>query len=179
MEWEVVARVHLSHQNSDVHALTFTKMFKKCKADHPNFQPTETLLRIVTDWSDAEVNGSKRSVGEDSVMQLLKGCKVHWIRSWHRVCDRVVHSMQKVKEKQIFNKIAIAITRCDGPSVLECFKVLCPQSSANTLLTVIKDLSLEEVEFLYKNCNWTAAKKWVEWWIRPQHLKMLHKDHGY
>ena len=30
-------------------------------------------------------------------MQLLKGCKVHCIRSWYCVCDRVVHSMQKVK----------------------------------------------------------------------------------
>ena len=59
----------------------------------------------MTDLSDAEINGLKRSVGEDSAMQLLKGCKVHWIRSWHRVRDRVVHSMQKVKEKQIFTKL--------------------------------------------------------------------------
>ena len=29
MEWEVAARVHLSHQNSDVHALVFTKMFMR------------------------------------------------------------------------------------------------------------------------------------------------------
>ena len=93
-------------------------------------------------------------------MQLLKGCKVHWIRSWHHVRDRVVHSMQKVKEKQIFNKITYtAITHCDGPSALEYFTVLCSQSSVKTLLTVIKKLSLKEVEFLDKNCNWTAAKK--------------------
>ena len=31
MEWEVVARVHLSHQNGDAHALAFTKMFKNAK----------------------------------------------------------------------------------------------------------------------------------------------------
>ena len=178
MEWEVVARVHLSHQNGSAHALAFTKIFKKCKMDHPSFQPTETLLGIVTDWSDAEINGLKRSVGEDAAMQLLKGCKLHWIRSWHRVRDRVVHIMQKVKEKQIFSKIATAITHCNGPSALECFKVLCSQSSAKTLLAVVKDLSLEEAEFVDKNCNWTATKKWVEWWIRPQHLKMLYKDHA-
>jgi len=27
------------------------------------------FLRILTDWSDAEINGLKRSVGEDLVMQ--------------------------------------------------------------------------------------------------------------
>ena len=79
MEWEVVARVHLSHQNGIVHALAFTKMLKKCKS---SFQPTETLLGIVTDWSDSEINGLKISVGETAADQLLKGCKVHWIRSW-------------------------------------------------------------------------------------------------
>ena len=141
----MVARVYLSHKNGSAHALAFTKCLK-CEVDHHNFQPTETLLGIVMDWSDAEINGLKRSVGEDVAMQLLKGCKVHWIRSWHRVRDRVVHSMQKVKEKQIFSKIATAITHCDGPSALECFKVLCSQSSAKTLLTVVKDLSLQKLQ---------------------------------
>ena len=28
MEWEVIARVHLSHQNGIAHALAFSKMFK-------------------------------------------------------------------------------------------------------------------------------------------------------
>jgi len=28
MEWKMVARVHLSHQNGIAHALAFTKMFK-------------------------------------------------------------------------------------------------------------------------------------------------------
>ena len=148
------------------------------QADHPNFQPNETLLGVVTDWSDAEINGLKSCVGEDEAMQLLKGCKVYWIRSWHRVRDRVVDSTQKIKEKQIFNKIATAITHCDGHNALECFKVLCSQASATTLVTVVKDLSLEEAQFVDKNCNWTSAKKWVEWWIRPQHLKMLHRDYA-
>jgi len=141
MGWEVVARVHLSHKNGIAHALAFSKMFKKCKSDHPSFQPTETLLGIVTDWSDSEINGLKISVGEAAAHQLLKGCKVHRIRSWHHVRDRVVHSMEKVKEKQIFNKIATAITHCNGPSTLECFKVLCSQTSAKTLLSIVNDLS--------------------------------------
>ena len=74
MEWEVVAS---SHQNGSAHALAFIKIFKKCKMDHPSFQPIKSLLGIVTDWSYAEINGLKRSVGEDAAIQLLKGCKVH------------------------------------------------------------------------------------------------------
>ena len=49
----------------------------------------------MTDWSDTETIGLKRSIGQDSAMQLLKGCKVQWISSWHCVCDRVVHSIQR------------------------------------------------------------------------------------
>ena len=28
---------------------------------------------------------------------------------------------------------------------------------------------------LMKNCDWSAATKWVEWWMQPRHLQMLHK----
>ena len=137
------------------------KCFKNAKRIIPI---SETLLRIVTDWSDTEINGLKRSIGEDSAMQLLIGCKVHWIRSWHCVRGRV---WKRLKKKQIFNKTATASIHCDAPSALKYFKVLCSQSSTKTLLNVIKVLSLEEVEFLDKNCNWIAAKKRVERWISP------------
>ena len=43
----------------------------------PNFELGETLLGIVVDWSDAEINGLGQAVGKDLATKLLCGCKVH------------------------------------------------------------------------------------------------------
>ena len=34
----------------------------------------------------------------------------------------------------------------------------------------------DEAAFVDKCCNWSKAKNWAQWWLRPKHLKMLHKD---
>jgi len=70
----------------------------------------------------------------------------------------------------------VKITKCHGIDALSCFRVLCSQSSAKILLSPFKALSFDEAEFVDNRCNWSGASKWAEWWIRPQHLKMLHKD---
>jgi len=36
-----------------------------------------TLVGVVTDWSDAEINGLRMAVGKETAEKLLKGCKVH------------------------------------------------------------------------------------------------------
>ena len=33
----------------------------------------------------------------------------------------------------------------------------------------------QEVDIVEKSFNWTIAKNWAEWWMRPSHLQMLHK----
>lgn len=66
-----------------------------------------TLLGVVIDWSDAEINGLKLVVGQ----QLLKGCSVHWQRSCQRIADRVTSSTNKSKEKKLFLKIAYKKSR--------------------------------------------------------------------
>lgn len=81
LERVVVGRVHLSHQNSSAYALAFSKIFTKCAKNHPQFQLGKSLLGIVTDWSDAEVNGLKKFAGDTIATQLLEGCKVHWAHS--------------------------------------------------------------------------------------------------
>ena len=37
---------------------------------------------IVVDWSDAEIQGLSQAVGNDQATNLLRGCKLHWGRSW-------------------------------------------------------------------------------------------------
>ena len=50
------------------------------------------------------------------------------------------------------------------------------QQNAEKLLGTINSLTLDEAAFVDKCCNWTKAKNWAEWWLRPKHLQMLYKD---
>ena len=58
--------------------------------------------------------------------------------------------------------------------VLKLFDVL--QGKAE-ILTVQHLLSLpdEYLTVVTHNCDWSSAKTWVQWWIRPKHLQMLSK----
>ena len=40
----------------------------------------------------------------------------------------------------------------------------------------INSLTSDEAAFVDESCNWSKAKNWAEWWLRPKHLQMLHKD---
>ena len=63
-----------------------------------------------------------------------------------------------------------------GEGVYTCFEVLCSQQSAEKILGTINSLTSDEVAFVDKSCNWSKATNWAEWWLRPKHLQMLHKD---
>ena len=70
-----------------------------------------------------EMKGLKLAIGEKASMQLLRGCRVHWIRSCQRVCDRVASSIDKGKEKAVFRTLASAITYLDDRGhILACFQ---------------------------------------------------------
>ena len=57
------------------------------------------------------------------------------------------------------------------------FEVLCKKKSAYTPLDVIRGLTNDDAKFIDSSTNWASATKWVEWWMWPQHLKLLHKDY--
>ena len=81
MECVVVARVRLDTQTSAGYALCFKKMFEKCMNANENFELGLTLQGIVTDWFSAEIHGLTTAIGIDTAEKLLKGCKLHWLRS--------------------------------------------------------------------------------------------------
>ncbi len=57
-----------------------------------------------------KTRGLRDAVGTDMARTLLKGCQVHWNRSWQRIRDRIVASKEKAFEKSIFEKIARHLT---------------------------------------------------------------------
>ena len=107
----MVSRVRLTKQDHSAYCLAFSKTFAKCSLDHCLFKPGESLLAVVTGWSDAEVCGLCDAVGEQVGQSLIRGCRVHWNRSWQRIRDRVSCSKDKNLEKCIFSKIASQIIK--------------------------------------------------------------------
>ena len=85
MEWTIVSRIRMDKQDANAHALAFRKTFDACKESYPDFSVGSTLLGVVVDWSDAEIQGLAKAVGRELANELLRGCNVHWARSWQRV----------------------------------------------------------------------------------------------
>ena len=106
MQWTIVSRVRMDKQGKNAYHLAFSKIFAKCKTDTPNFELGKSLLGVIIDWSDAEIQGLGGAVGPDVARKLLKGCSVHWSRSWQRVRNRVLGSYDKEHEKKLFSLIA-------------------------------------------------------------------------
>ena len=179
MDWMVVSRVRMDQQTAAAYGLAYSKMFAKCKSMYPTFQPGETLLGIVVDWSDAVIKGLGFALGKEKAMAILRGCKVHWARSWQRVRDRVAMSANKKREKALFSLIASEIPNTPAGNDLErAFAVLCKEKTSHSLVGVIKGFTTSDADFIDVETNWSTAKKWVEWWMRPNHIKLLHKDYS-
>lgn len=121
----------------------------------------------------------KLAIGEDTVDGLLRGCNVHWARSYQRVADRVNSSVQKCNKKvasEAFCAVAKLITTAKTKEdVLKCFDVLQGASPISTLKHLKLSLSDEHIAVVETECNWAGAKTWVQWWTRKKRLQMLTK----
>lgn len=71
MEWAVVSRVRMDKEGTKAYALAFKKTFQKSEEDHPEFSPADSLLGVVTDWSDAEISGLGEAIGKEVTSKLL------------------------------------------------------------------------------------------------------------
>ena len=169
----------MDKQGKSAYQLAFSKTFAKCKADNPNFELGKSLLGVIIDWSDAEIQGLGGAVGPDVARKLLKGCSVHWSRSWQRVRNRVLRSCDKEREKKLFSLIASHIQKAPcGEQVALCFEVLCGSKPASILIGKLSNFSNEDAAYIQNECDWSIAKSWANWWTRPSHLEMLHKDYS-
>ena len=169
----------MNKQGKNAYQLAFSKVFAKCKTDTPNFELGKSLLGVIIDWSDTEIQGLGGAVGPDVARKLLKGCSVHWSRSWQRVRNRVLGSYDKEREKKLFSLITSHIQKATcGEQVALCFEVLCGSKPASSLLGNIPNFSDEDATYIQDECDWSIAKSWANWWTRPSHLEMFHKDYS-
>ena len=118
MEWMVIGRLRIDKQNSEAYCLAFKKLLEKCSSGN--------LRGLIVDWSDAQIKGLQLAIGNEKVEMLLKGCKVHWIRSCQRVAEKVAFSCDRQKERTLFVHVARQIPLfTNAISVVACFETLC------------------------------------------------------
>jgi hypothetical protein len=60
---------------------------------------------------------------------------------------------------------------------VKSFDVLQGEAPISSVIIKYLKLPLSDEHFTVVNqdCDWTAAKSWVQWWIRPKHLQILAK----
>ena len=177
MHWMIVCRIRITKQTKEAHAFCFKLMFDRCKKDNPDFCEGKTLLGVVIDWSDAEADGLRIAVGAETANLLLKGCKVHWIRSYQRVADKVCkhhHPEKRAVEKEAFILLAAAIQRVHTQQhVYQLFECLCGSRNISQVQNIVPGLTAAHIAVVTENSKWEGASHWVNWWIRPAHLRML------
>jgi len=79
MKWAVVARMRGNKESSEFYLLAFKLMFDTCRQEHSHFKVGESLKGII---SDTESKGLQEVTGEETAELVLKGCSVHWTRSY-------------------------------------------------------------------------------------------------
>ena len=179
MKWAVVARMRGNKEDTNFYKKAFELVFHYCRKDHPKFKVGDTLKGIIVDWSDTETKGLREVVGDKIADSVLKGCNVHWTRSYQRVAEKVnshVHINNRSLAKEAFCTIAKQVMSVKNKDdVLRLFDVLQAEAPISSLKYLNLPLSDEHFTVVDQDCDWTAAKSWVQWWIRPKHLQMLAK----
>ena len=138
----------------------------------------ESLKGIIIDWSDLEAKGLHELLGENVVDKVLKRCNLLWKRSYQWVADKVsnnVHRSNRVLAKEAFCAVAKQVMAAKTKEdVLKLFDVLQGEAEISTVQHLLS-MPDEHLTVVTHNCDWSSAKTWIQWWIRPKHLQMLSK----
>ena len=134
-------------------------------------------MGIIVDWSDAQAKGLRLAIGEDMANKLLKGCQVHWIRSYQRIAEQVskVANPEKRRiELEAFKLVASTIPNTKSKDgVIKLFQSLCGTLQLSNIHYLVPGLESHHLNVVDNFSNWRQAQHWVQWWTRPSHLSML------
>ncbi len=89
--------------------------------DLPQFQWSD-MDCINVDWSAAQQNGIYKAIGEETAQKLLKGCSVHFCRSYQKAACKYTTDTES---KSLFLQIGGKIMQCkEANTVVTAFGVL-------------------------------------------------------
>ena len=137
-----------------------TKLVNNVKLYHSEYNIKTAHKEILVDFDDAESNAFATSFGQE-LLNVLRGCAVHFLRSAMRVSKLVNPSMTS-PSYHIFMSIARRIPEeLSKQRVDEAFDVLCGLQSfeqfADQLLPDLRATDFSQVD----TSRW---KETVDWW---------------
>ena len=148
-------------------------MFDQCKKDNPEFGVGKTLLGVVIDWSDAEADGLRLAVGKETAHLLLKGCKVHWIQSYQRVAEKICKYQHPGMRTLTLLLLQFRRYIHTQQHVFQLFQCLCGKLDIGRVQNIVPSLTATHIATVTENSKWEGSVHWVNWWIRPAHLRVL------
>ncbi|EDO33100.1 predicted protein [Nematostella vectensis] len=171
--WVPVSRSLLNKCTSEAHAIVFREIFRSVDAEIPEFSMGENLAGITVDFSDAEANGLEEPLGKEFTEKVLRGCKVHWCRSYQKVSHRVCKGKDAIA---IFQHIASKIENLEQKGQVDLlFSILAGEVKVKRALPFITIAEYKKTAETMDNSDWIKAKHWKEWWTRKRHLQMFTK----
>jgi len=136
-------------------------MFTTCNKDIPSYDVNTNLQGIVVDWSDTERAGLIKALGSELATKLLRGCAVHWARSYQRVAAGVsttVPNSNRILARQAFEYIPQAIPNLKSGECAKCFNALKGEIPAAIIASLVPNLTTDHISIVDIACKWSNAK---------------------
>jgi hypothetical protein len=169
LHYNAVARVLCNKQDGESYATSIKTVFDFVSKKYTKFENGKNLKEILVDFDDAQANGFRKAMGEEVANKVLRGCKVHWLRSVQRVSKMVTKNQE---EAALFERIAKkATTVREKKDVYAIFDILCCKKSLNSNESFLEDIPLRLK--CTDTTSWKKLTHWTKWWTRQNHLRMF------
>ena len=165
-----VFRVFLNKQDASAISFAISNAFQHVDKSNAEFGMGQNVVQIMVDYSDAEENGLRQSLGHEFVDKVLRGCLFHFMQSAQKVAVLVTETENQ--RKLFIDLCRIVTSSKEQSTVFDIFSVLCGEKLILDILYLFDEENTERVK-LVKNDKWLGAKHWVDWWLRKNHLKKL------
>jgi len=177
LKYMACGRGLINHQDAKSIGIVLSKLAKNVKSQVKDYNIKTAHKEILVDFDDAESNAFAASFGQE-LLNIIRGCSVHFLRSAMRVAKLVNVSTTSPGYK-IFMSIAKRIPDEDNKkNVDEAFDVLCGLRSfkqfAVHLPPDLRTIDSTQVD----TSRWRDIDTWVDWWKRPHVLRKLSKAYS-
>jgi len=164
----------INHQDASSIGRVLSKLACNVKNQIKDYNIKTAHKEILVDFDDAESNAFATSFGQE-LLNIVRGCSVHFLRSACRVA-KLVNMSSTSPGYHIFMSIARRIPdEGNKQSVNEAFDVLCGLRSYKQFAVQFPpDLRNTEVD----TSRWRDIETWVDWWKRPHVLRKLSKAYS-
>ena len=172
-KWQVTARVMMNRLTAMAYEKSFELAFKCCTDSDPEFENGKNIVGFVVDFSDAQAKGFESVVGESKAIEVLRGCRVHWMRQAMKQADKM--SNNEV-EKKLFIKVCTHVPDVDEDHELSILLDVLSGQKSPACLEPLLNIEVTPEESAVKNIHWSRCKNWIKWWKRPRHARMFTKS---